>query len=144
VGVTVGGFEAPGTGLILDFAGTEFDGLEITVDSVSLGTLTEIMEAYSEATDDASSTAGMVALSTVCTRFAGCLQSWNLERRGERVPADYDGLMSLDHQFALKLVKMWMQRTTQASPELGKDSPSGGTSPEVLTTAAALSAALPS
>lgn len=138
------GFEAPGTGVLLDFAGTEFDGLEVTVDSVSLGTLTDIMESYSEATEGAETAQGMAALVKLATQFAGCLESWNLEKRGKPVPADYEGFLSLDHQFALKLIGMWISRTTAASPELGKDLSSGGTSPEVLTAAAGLSASLPS
>lgn len=143
-----GGYEAPGTGVVLDFAGTEFDGLEVTVDSVSLAVLTEIMEAFSAAGDTGAAGEGtaqaMVALATLCTRFAACLEAWNLTRRGEPIPASYDGLMSLDHQFAIRLIGMWINRTTQASPELGKDLPSGGSSGEAVTAAAALSSSLPS
>lgn len=140
-----GGFEAPGTGVLLDFSGTDLAGLEVVIDSVSLGTLSDIWEAYGTAREGADATANMVALATLCTRFAACLESWNVTRRGVPVPADYDGLMSLDHQFALKMIGLWISRTTSAGDDLGKDSTSGETSDrELLTQAAALSSSLPS
>ena len=140
------GYEAPGQGVVLDFFGTGYEGMEITVDSVPMGLLLDVMEAFSEATEGGEDTSGtLAAMVKLLGHFAQALVSWNVTRRGEPVDASYQGLMALDHRFTLDLIRLWIQRTTQASPELGKGSGSGASSEAELTAAAAsLSASLPS
>ena len=72
------------------------------------------------------------------------LEDWNVTRKGEAVPPTYEGLLTLDTQFVMAIVGAWLTGTTGADEELGKDSPSGGSSQEALTAAAALSSSLPS
>lgn len=142
------GFEAPGTGRKLSFAGTKYEGLEVTVDSASIGLLTEITEHYAAlmalTAEKVELTAAMPALNTLIGMFAGVLESWNVTKRGEPVPPTVEGMQSLDAVFVLEVIGAWLTGTTQADEALGKDSPSGASSQEVLTAAADLSSALPS
>ena len=145
MGLTVGGFEAPGTGNLLDFTGTPYEGLEVTVDSAPIGLLTGIMENYSAITGDEADmkTAGPLLLKLL-KQFGEVLEDWNVTRKGEAVPPTYEGLLTLDTQFVMAIVGAWLTGTTGADEELGKDSDSGGSSQEALTAAAALSSSLPS
>jgi hypothetical protein len=137
------GFRAPGIGAQLSFAGTKYEGLEMTVDAVSLQMLTDLMELYDEVSDG---NVKMPALIRLLGIFSSCVESWNVEGRGgEPVPCDVDGLMGLDHKFVIDIIGMWIKSTLQAGDDLGKDSASGSSSDrELLTAAAALSSSLPS
>lgn len=146
------GFEAPGTGNKLSFAGTKYEGLEVTVDSIPLGVALAAGADYAEA--DAAYKAGNVAgalpvIDRLLRQFGEALESWNVEKRGEPVPPTYEGLLTLDGTFAMDLISAWQAGTVSAvsvdeDSDLGKGSPSGGTSPEVLAAMAASSSALPS
>ena len=141
------GFEAPGTGRQLDFKGTPYEGLEVTVDSVSVGLLRKIAGHYESlealhAKGDLKAAAP--ALTMLLELFAGPLESWNVTKRGEPVPATFEGLDSLDVVFAMAIIRAWMTGTVAADEELGKDSPSGESSQEALTAMAAQSSSLPS
>lgn len=139
------GFEAPGTGSILDFTGTKYEGLEVTVDSVPIGMLTDIMESYSGLTaENVDLQAAAPAIMTLLKQFGDVLESWNVTRRGEPVPADYEGLRKLDTHFVLAIIGAWLTGTTGAGDELGKGSPSGGTSGAAQEAMAAMSKSLPS
>ena len=140
-----GGFEAPGTGNVLDFTGTPYEGLEVTVDSAPLGLLLDIMEGYTAITaEQLDMTAAAPVLLKLLEQFGKVLESWNVTRRGEPVPPTFEGLKQLDAGFVTAIIGAWLTGTTGADEELGKDSPSGGNSQEELTAAAALSSALPS
>ncbi len=84
------------------------------------------------------------ALVKLLQQFGEVLESWNVERRGEPVPATYEGLRLLDVTFVMAIIGAWLTGTTGADEELGKDSASGGTSPGGQAAMAALSASLPS
>lgn len=147
MGLTVG-FEAPGTGNKLDFTGTKYEGLEVAVDSVPLGMLTEIMEDYSALTSLTTETPDMtVALPVVLKllgQFGEVLESWNVTKRGKPVPATAEGLRSLDLTFAMAIVGAWVTGTAQAPDPLPGSSESGGSSAAALAAMAAASSSLPS
>jgi hypothetical protein len=88
----------------------------------------------------------MQALRDMAAAFAGVLESWNVEhpKTGEPVPPTVEGLLSLDSDFVLFVIQSWLVGTTEADEELGKDSPSGGTSAEGLIPMEPLSPAPPS
>lgn len=139
------GFEAPGTGNALNFAGTKYEGLEVTVDSVPFGMLMAVMGDYEAATSGALTSAqAMPLIDRLIDRFGELLESWNVTRRGEPVPPTAEGLRSLDAAFVLEIMGAWLTGSVQADEELGKDSGSGGTSAAELEAMAALSASLPS
>jgi hypothetical protein len=141
----MGGFEAPGTGNVLDFTGTPYEGLEVTVDSASVGLLMDIMGDYEAITaEDVNVKAALPVMSRLLGNFGELLESWNVTKRGKPVPASAEGLRSLDIHFAMAVIGAWLTGTTGADEELGKDSSSGGSSQEALTAAAALSSSLTS
>jgi hypothetical protein len=139
------GFEAPGTGNKLDFTGTRYEGLEVKVDSVPLGLLTAIIEDYSALTaGNVDMTKALPVVLKLLDQFGKVLESWNVTRRGEPVPATAEGLRSLDLAFAMAIVGAWVTGTAQAPDPLPGSSESGGSSPEELAAMAALSSSLPS
>lgn len=128
------GYEPPSTGLKLDFSDTPYAGLEVTMGAISLGQLLDIGDMA-----EAGGTREMV------TRFADVLESWNVTRKGEPVPADLDGVLSQDPDFVLAIVLAWQRNVTVAPPPLPGGSSSGGTSAEESTLGlASASASLPS
>lgn len=139
------GFEAPGTGSKLDFTGTKYEGLEVTVDSVPLGLLTDIMEDYSRLTaENVDMTAALPVVLKLLGEFGRVLESWNVTKRGEPVPATAEGLKMLDLTFAMAIVGAWVTGTAQAPDPLPASSESGGSSAGALAAMAALSSSLPS
>lgn len=118
MGVTVG-YEPPSTGLKLDFSDTPYAGLDVTMGAVTLAQVLEIEEL-----SEGDGTREMV------TRFADCLESWNVTRGGEPVPADLAGVLSQDPNFILAIVLAWQRNVATAPPPLPDGSNSGGTSAE--------------
>ena len=127
------GYRPPTTGQKLDFAGTEHEGLEVTVDAAPMGAALGITELFGTARQRNSQEAAG-ALREVLATFASVLEAWNVEhpRTGEPVPPTVEGLLSLDTDFVMFVIGAWLTGTTGADEELGKDSTSGGTSEEAL------------
>jgi len=140
------GFEAPGTGQKLDFTGTRLEGLEVTVDSASVGMLLDIMADYEAVTgEDVKPGEAIPVIRRLLENFGELLEEWNVERKGRPVPASYEGLRQLDINFVVELIGAWLTGTTDPGDELGKDSTSGENLPGGPTAAAAaLSRSLPS
>ena len=144
MGLTDGpGFEVPSTGTVLKFPeNSKYPGLEVTVDEAPVGVLLGILEDFGSAGKGAKAMAAL--LRSVIPKFATILESWNATRKGEPVPPTQEGLESLGAAFVIDVINAWLTGKTTAGDDLGKDSPSGASSPEELTAAAALSSSLPS
>jgi hypothetical protein len=72
------------------------------------------------------------SLDQVRQMFAEKLISWDMEEEdGSPTPATLDGVMSLDDQEFYGIVGEWMTAVGGVDESLGKDSGSGGTSPEL-------------
>ena len=85
----MGGFEVSGTGQKLDFTGTRYAGLEVTVDAAPLGLLLDVAEKYGQLTEgDVDMRAAMPVFKSIVGQFAEVLEDWNVTRKGEPVPAD--------------------------------------------------------
>lgn len=142
----MGGFEVgAGTGTILTFDGTQYEGLEVKIDEVPIGLLMDIAEKYDALTaEEVDMKAGMKLFRDLIESFATVLEEWNVTRKGEPVPATLDGLRLMGRTFVMAILGAWFNGTVQADEELGKDSGSGTTSPEALTAMAAQSSSLPS
>ena len=119
------GFEPPSSGQKLDFSETAYRGLEVTMDALSLGDLLDIQDLADAA--QGGDVAGAAAREMV-KRFADHLESWNVTRKGEPVPATLEGALSLDAVFVGAIVRAWTQGTAEAPPPLPGGSSSGGTS----------------
>jgi hypothetical protein len=145
------GYEPPTTGTRLDFTGTAHEGLEVTVDEVPLGTTLSLTQQWDKVAaaqaapeDPEAMLAALPAVAVLVEGFAAALESWNVTRKGQPVPATAEGLRSLGTTFAIEIIGAWMTGTVSAPPPLPGNSESGGTSPEELAAMAALSSSLPS
>jgi hypothetical protein len=137
------GYRPPTTGQKLDFTGTPYEGLEVTVDSAPIGVVLDITALFAAARQPGADTAA--AVRELLAKFAGVLEGWNVEdRAGGPVPPTLEGVLSLDTAFVMAVVEAWLTGTTSAGDDLGKDSGSGGSSAAGLTAMAALSSSLPS
>jgi hypothetical protein len=59
----------------------------------------------------------------VFREFADRIVEWNvLSPTGERVPATFEGLLTLDEDFVMRLIRGWRQALTGVSAPLGKAS----------------------
>lgn len=86
----------------LDFSGTEYEGLEVTMRPVPMSVLMDIA-----ATAVSGNPAGF---SHVAATFGYAVESWNVEDDdGHPVPADTDGLMSQDPRFVSAVIDTWLK-----------------------------------
>jgi hypothetical protein len=145
------GFKPQRTLYKLDFTGTELEGLQATVRSVSMGQLLQLMEnadavSRLQQLDERSDAAAIAArLRELFAPLARVLVEWNLlDDDDQPVPANLEGLLTQDLDFLTKLMTAFGTAMTQAPPPLRASSPSGASSPEEQTAAAALSKSLPS
>lgn len=92
----------------LDFAGTRYEGMEVTVRDLPLGMLLDILEGVVARSPDPGSARSMYAL------FAGLLVSWNItDTFGDPVPVTLEGLLSLSSQVVAALVAAWTASLAQ-------------------------------
>lgn len=118
----------------LVFTDPDLRGLEITAHS---GTVADFMKATG-LNEDATLNAGGVTLPdnvplplTLLQNVAQYIDSWNLEDdQGAAVPVSWDALKDLEITVARSIVKAWLEAVSGVPADLGKESGSGGTSPE--------------
>lgn len=115
----------------LRFEGTDLDGLEVTVRSVSVGTIMDMAELADVETGRMKAADMRRMLST----FADALVSWNWEDdvTGAPVPATYEGVASRDPADVALLVKHWAQAVAGVPDPLGEPSTGGSPSEELST-----------
>lgn len=134
------GYRPPSTGSDLDFAGTQYEGLQVRMDSVPLRMLLEIGELA-----EGMQGGDLSQMRALFSMFAGLVEEWNVEdRKGEPVPATLDGVMSQDTAFVMAVITAWIKAVSSAPPPLPGSSDSGGSSEAALAAMAAQSSALPS
>ena len=101
------GFEVPQTTLRLAFTDPSYGGLEVVCRAVPLGELQEAAELANvdpkNVTDE-----DQARLERLIGSFADALVSWNLTRRGKKVPATREGVDSLDIIFTMQLIAAWL------------------------------------
>jgi hypothetical protein len=74
----------------------------------------------------------LTSLDEVREMFAEKLISWDMEEEnGEPTPATLEGVMSLDDKEFYGIVGEWLDAIGKPDEDLGKDSGSGATSPEL-------------
>jgi hypothetical protein len=126
------GFEAPRTVYQMDFADTEYAGLEVAVRATTVDELLTLMELI-DGRDEAKGVRRLFGA------FADILVGWNVTRDGHPVPTDEDGLLSLEEPFATAIILAWQRNLVSAPPPLPGTSPSGKSSPEALLATASKS-----
>ena len=118
------GFEAPETLYKLTWEDPAMAGLEVAVSEPSIDQLMT-MTGMSGATEKDMSPEKLRAVFAV---FAGLLESWNVERKGEPVPATYEGVISLSPPFVNKIIGAVGREFAKPDPTLPPGSSGGGTS----------------
>lgn len=120
------GFEAPENTYVLQFeAGDKFDGLEVKVRPPTTGEALSFMD-LSWITDNSLTQAENKAkLTELYGVFTSRLVEWNVTRGGFPVPTTMDGLLTLDHNFVLRIVRSWLFETSGVTAPLDDDSNTG-------------------
>jgi len=96
------GFRPKRTPFKLDFSGTEYEGLEVTVRPVPLSVMMDIVAAC--ASPDSATWRHVAAT------FTYAVESWNLEGDDdEPVAADADSLLSQDGRFVNAAIQKWIE-----------------------------------
>ena len=98
------GFEPEATQYELKFEDSKLHGLEVTIESLSVGELLEMQELF----EQVSGSNGVAATRKLLNGFADSLVSWNLTRKGKPVPANLEGVASQKFDLILKIVQAWM------------------------------------
>lgn len=152
-------FTPPETIYVLDFTGTELDGLNVEARSSDIGgvlALSEMIDGMGDVPDpeDAASAtpdklaryaAAMDSMRKIIETYSRVLVRWDLEiPAGSPVPATAEGMHRLNPRHLMMIVKAWQQAVSQVPDDLGKDSPGGGPSPEALLPMEPLSPSLAS
>lgn len=134
----MGGYRRKAKVYKLNFSDPEMDGLTVMAKSVTTGRLMKLMRlavrfseerggVKREFTED-----DLEAIEGLLTGFAKALVEWNLlDDDDQPVPATLEGLQDQEFDFALTIVMAWLNAVGGVSKDLGKDSTSGRSFPEV-------------
>jgi hypothetical protein len=118
------GYRRPRKTFVLRFDDPEYQGLEVRVGSLPIGDFLNVTRTASRVDSkdyDPAQVADLLAM------FGRCLISWNLEDdEGRAIPANLEGLRSLDLDFVLTLIASWMEGVASVSVPLGETSRPGG------------------
>lgn len=107
--------------------GDELHGLKIEAKAIPVGMYLKFTTVFGQP----GSSDNEDEVRAIYASFADSLVSWNLEDEdGESVPATLEGLFTQELDFINRLVWAWAQSLTTVPEDLGKESPSGETSPE--------------
>lgn len=102
----------------LDFAGTEYDGLEVKVGGLTTGEWLELVGLSGSDEDD-----GGKETERMLRFFADHLKSWNLEEDGEPVPTTFEGIVANDLSMNMTIINAWTSALQSVSEETEKKSP---------------------
>lgn len=109
----------------LVFEGTEYDGLEVRMRTITTGdylTVVRVREADEETPE---------LVDDMLRLLAGSLVSWNLEGEdGTPVPATLDGVMAQEFSLVMAILNAWERAVGGVPAPLDSASPSGGPSLE--------------
>lgn len=122
------GFTPPTSLFVLDFPeGDELHGLTVKARSVSVGTFLELARLQDSASEGGQES--LDAVNRLFDAFGGALRSWDLQDDdGQDVPADADGLRTLELRHAMSVISAWMGGMSQAPAPLAESSPAGAPS----------------
>jgi hypothetical protein len=117
------GFEPPETLYKLIFEDPAMAGLEVTAREPTTGQLLTLTEVGSGDPKNA----GPAQIKSAFALFAGLLDSWNVERKGVPVPADFSGVLSLSPGFITKIIDALGKAVAGVDPTSPAGSGGGGT-----------------
>lgn len=109
----------------LDFAGTEYDGLEVKVRGLTTGEYLELVSLSAPGTEgDSRENDGLIRL------FTSHLVTWNLvdEDTNELVPTTFDGVKSNDIRMNMAIIHAWTDAMVDIPADTEKKSVLGDSS----------------
>jgi hypothetical protein len=115
-------------GVELDFAGTEYEGLEVRMRPTSIGGLLDLAGTaeHLEGLKDGQNPAELrKQLGGMLEPLADLLVSWNLTRAATAVPASLDGLLQLPLALLGRIISAYVEAQAQAGPKPPTESESG-------------------
>lgn len=99
--------------------GTALDGAKVTARAVSTGAFLDVAGLASEAEENPA------AATKLFEQFADALETWDLEEEdGTPIPANLDGLRSLEFGTSIAVIKAWMSAMGDVSGPLERPSTS--------------------
>lgn len=99
--------------------GTALDGATVSARAVSTGAFLDVAGLAAEAEENPA------AATKLFEQFADALVAWDLEEEdGTPIPADLDGLRSLEFGTSIAIIKAWMSAMGDVSGPLGQPSTS--------------------
>jgi hypothetical protein len=134
------GFRPDPTTYKLNFAGTDLDGLEVIMRSVSVKEFNEMLRLGVAGAD----TEKVVkANERVIEMFTRALVEWNLETQaGDAVPATKDGVLAQESRLVTRMIGAWQMALVTVPDPLPAASGSGATTPEASLDLASASRSL--
>jgi hypothetical protein len=127
------GFEFKPRVFRLEFTDPALDGLTVRAQSLTLAEFMDMTGLDDRAViGGVTLPAGMPVRPSLAEAVAGRIIEWNLERHGEPVKPSAEALRGQDMHFVRAVVKAYLEAVSGVSAGLGKESGSGGTSPEAL------------
>lgn len=122
----------------LDFAGTDFEGLNVSIRGLNTGQYMDLFQAKAEAEAGGET-------NNLLTIMASRLVAWNVEADDDMpVPATLDGIKTQDLDLNLAIVNAWTTAMAGVPAPLEQPSTSGESFPEESIPMAALSPSLAS
>lgn len=127
------GFKPKEKTFLLEFEDEEYEGLEIEMRSLDVGSFLTLNKLTSKKDPSEAEMAAMFKI------FAKGIKSWNVEG-GDGVvwPTTYASVLKLDTDFVISIISAWLGGAAGVDEDLGKDSTSGEKSPVPLPTMEAL------
>lgn len=119
----MGGYKVKRKTFVLDFTGTEYEGLEVRTRSASMDVMIGLVRMAREL-DPANLDPELV--NGLLDKFAVLLVSWNLEDDDDvAVPATREGLGGLDFTLSTAIVLAWVEGVAGVPGPLGRPSTAG-------------------
>lgn len=118
------GFEAEVPIYNLRFHGSKWEGLEVKMESASVGFLFDAAR-MAEEIRDTKGTGQMARVEQLIKQVSACLVSWNITKRGEPIPADIEGLRAQPIDLVLELIQAWTKAVTVVPDPLVTPSANG-------------------
>lgn len=157
------GFTPRRTVYVLDFTGTQDEGLEVRMTASTIGAMFDAPELLGikqgiDAMDPADESAAAVRLMLdgaarmleEISAIADHLVSWNIDGKdGRPLPADLEGLKTLETPFVTRIARAWQAAMTDVAPPLPDGSGTGASAdltgiPMTTVPASLLSSSTPS
>ena len=114
------GFEPQETLYKLTWEDPSMAGLEVTVREPSIGQMLSMSDMPASG-----ATVDTEKVRAVFRVFAELLESWNVERKGQPVPADYEGVVSQSPAFITKIIAALGKDFSKPDPTLPTGSATG-------------------